>query len=145
MSSLDDLRSDLAKKDLASMASLPVDVRQYFANEVWPFFEAALDVIDEQQGTIDELIEQSEDYLHAETAKEIGKPIGIGFALADELEKRLGPADGALRTVIAEYRQSAAVAMATLRDIAIPDDADDGDEGDEEDDGDDADDQEGAA
>ena len=34
MSSLDELRSDLGKKDLASMASLPVDVRQYFAQEL---------------------------------------------------------------------------------------------------------------
>jgi hypothetical protein len=123
MSTLEDLRSDLQKKDLASMAALPVDARQYFANEVWPFFESILDVLDEQQGTIDELIEQTEDYLHAETAKEIGKPIGIGFAIADELEKRLAPQDP-LRGLVAEYRSSAATALATIRDIAIPDDGD---------------------
>jgi len=148
MSTLEDLRSDLKKKDLASMAALPVDARQYFANEVWPFFESVLDVLDEQQGTIDELIEQTEDYLHADTAKELGKPIGIGFAIADELEKRLAPQDQ-LRGLIAEYRSSAATALATLRDIAIPDDVDDGEEaedggeGDDEDDDGDAD-EEGA-
>ena len=148
MSTLEDLRSDLKKKDLASMASLPVDARQYFANEVWPFFESVLDVLDEQQGTIDELIEQTEDYLHADTAKELGKPIGIGFAIADELEKRLAPQDP-LRGLVAEYRSSAATALATLRDIAIPDDVDDGEdaedggEGDDEDDEDDGD-EEGA-
>jgi hypothetical protein len=139
MSSLDDLRSDLSKKDLASMASLPVDVRQYFASEVWPFHEAMLDYMGEQDEIIAELIEQTDDFLHGATAKELGKPIGVGFAIADELEKRLGPSDTALRTLIGEYRASAQTALATLREISADDDEEDEDgtegedeEGDEE-------------
>ena len=122
MSSLDELRSDLQKKDLASMASLPVDVRQYFATEVWPYIEAQLDFLGEQEEIIAELIEQTDDFLHGETAKELGKPIGVGFALADELEKRLGPSDTALRTLIGEFRAAAQTALATLREISADDD-----------------------
>jgi hypothetical protein len=121
--SLDDLRSDLKRNsELASMKDLDVNTRQYMVNTFWPYQEAVLDLMGEQDEIIAELIEQTDDFLHGETAKEIGKPIGIGYAIADELEKRLGPADGALRAVITEYRTSAATAIATLRDITAPDD-----------------------
>lgn len=132
--SLDDLRKDLKRLGdpgaCPALAALDVNTRGYLKNEFLPLFDSVFDLLEEHEGTMDELTEQSEDFLHAETAQEIGKPITIGFALADELEKRLPqtPDANALRAMITEYRAAAQTALVTLRDIAIPD----GDEDDEE-------------
>lgn len=142
--SLDDLRKDMQRlSDPATtpaLAALDVNARSYFKNELWPFMDSVLDLLEEHEGTMDELTEQAEDFLHAETAQEIGKPVTLGFALADELEKRLGPNDAPLRGLISEYRAAAQTALVTLRDISIADDEDgDGEEGDDDDDEEDAD------
>lgn len=122
--SLEELRTDLKRNaELASMAAIPVDIRQYMATTMWPFVEAVLDHLGEQDDAIAELIEQAEDFLHADTAKEIGKPLGIGFALADALEKLAGT-DPKVKQLVAEYRTSAQTALATLRDVSIADDED---------------------
>jgi hypothetical protein len=126
----DQMRADLERNSsLVAMKDLDVMTRQYMGDVVWPFVATLIDKIEEQDASIDECIEQTEDLLHAETAQEIGKPIGIGLVLCTELERRLTaqPADVKLRATIAEYRQAAKVALGTLQDIAIPDGEDDED------------------
>ncbi len=160
LENVENLFKDLKRNnELASMQSIPVDVRTYNHNTLWPFMEAVLDQVKllaqhgkETDDAISELIEQSEDFLHAETAKEIGKPLGLALVIANELEKRLRPEDQKLRAMLAELRASAQTALATLREISINDDEDagggeegeapagaddeddDGEEGEEEDD-----------
>jgi hypothetical protein len=124
MSTLDDLRGDLSRnRQPASMAGLPVDVREWAKDTLWPFLETMLDLHGEHLDAIDEIIEQTEDFLQAETAQEIGKPIGIGFALADELERRAG-GDPGVKKMVAEFRAAAQAALAIIREIAIPEDGD---------------------
>lgn len=118
--------------ELASMQSIPVDVRTYNHNTLWPFLEAVLDQVkllaqhaSETDETIQDMIEQSSDLLHADTAKEIGKPLTLALVVANELEKRLRPDEVKLRAMLAELRASAQTALATLRQISINDDAED--------------------
>ena len=128
--SLEELRADLAlNSDVKALARVDVMVREYMQETVWPWLSSLLDWAQDQEDAIGELIEQTEDFLHAETAEELGKPLGIGLTLAAELEKRLQPGDQALRKVIGEYRASAAQAIATLRDISIADEDEDDEEG----------------
>lgn len=128
---VDEMRADITRlADKVAMKDMPVDVRAYLADNLWPFLEGVVDRLEEHDGLIDECIEQTEDVLHAETAQLIGKPIGVGMALCTELERRLGgtPVDMKVRAMVAEYRVSAKIALETLQDIAIPDDPDADDE-----------------
>ena len=134
--SLQSLKSDLKRNsELAAMAALPVDVRTDFKETMWAVLDGLLEPQEEFQNetndALAELIEQTEDFLHEETAKEIGKPIGIGLALAEALEK-VASADPKVMQLIKEYRASAQTALATLREITAPDEIE-GEEGEGED------------
>jgi hypothetical protein len=118
------LSADVVRNQkIEMMASLPVDVRRYMADNLWPLIETIVQAIAEHDDSIAECIERTEDAIHAETAQEIGKPIGLGLALCKELERRLGPGapDGRVRNLVAEYRIAAKTALATLQDITIAD------------------------
>ena len=130
MADIEQLRADLARNSAPeAMRHLDVMTRGFFTDTVWPFFDSLVDTMEEQESALQECIEQTEDLLHAETAQEIGKPIGIGLMLCTELERSFmaPPSQGSIarmRALIAEYRSAAQIALGTLQDIAIPDDED---------------------
>lgn len=131
MSTIEEVTSDLERHRTSAveMKDLPVDVRTYFRETVWPTLQAMAEVLAEQDESIDGLIGETDDILHTETAQEITKPIVIALSIAQELEKRLPSGkEHKLRDLIAELRASAAQAISTIQDITVPDDEDEDEE-----------------
>ena len=86
------------------------DVVDHLTNTLWPTIEAAAELLvahanetEEMAGSIDELIEEAGDLLTPETAGVFANVFIQGREIAAELEKRLTPADSALRAKITAF------------------------------------------
>ncbi len=142
--SLDELRADL-KRNSAEAAKCRTfeDLRDHLVNTLWPFQEAVVDVTEEIDDATAELVDQTEDYLQAETAAVFAALVQSSLHLSAELRKH-ATGDEALTKRIDAHEQLCQQAMVTLGEITMipPDEKDE--EGDEDDEGEDPDEGEGA-
>jgi hypothetical protein len=117
--SLDELRADL-KRNMAEATRLttPAEIRDHFINTLWPFIEAQLDVVEEMDDAVAELVDQTEDYLQAETAGVFAALVQSSLMLAAELRKRAGGDDLLMKRIDA-HDQLCQQAMATLGEITM--------------------------
>ena len=125
---IESLRGDL-KHNLKALegAPLPVEVKKYLKATLWPFLESlvdgvsALDAVQDEQGdAIDELIEESGELLHGETATDLIEVLTMGGELVAELKKRILPGDPLLAR-IEDFGLRAAKAMEKIAEISVDD------------------------
>lgn len=123
--------------------SSTLDARYELAENILPLFEGLCDAVDEKladveeeiadQGeALDELIDQSSDVLHPETATKILGVFEIGKLLANELERAIAKGDDVtkkrVRELIKTYRQGAEVMSEVITEITMPIEPDDPEE-----------------
>lgn len=135
--SLDELRDDL-KRNAADAGKLTTisDIRDHLVNTLWPFHEAVLDVVEEMDDAVAELVDQTEDYLQAETAGVFAAVVQSSLFLSAELRKRVA-SDGAAADPILKridaHEQLCHQALETLGQITMIPPEDDEEEDKEED------------
>lgn len=148
MSNLIELRKDLARNQeevraLRQRGAPSSEIAQHLAETVWPFLEAMLENVGEIDDAVDDLIQESDDLLQADTAAKISAPLILAGEFAKELEKRLQPAganaaDDGLRVKLKQFQSMFLDATNLIAEITIFDeDPNDDEEGDDEDDSDD--------
>jgi hypothetical protein len=117
--SLDDLRADL-KRNMAEASRLTtvVEIRDHFVNTLWPFVEAVVDVVDEMDDALAEMVDQTEDYLQAETAGVFAALVQSSLLLSAELRKRAAGDDLLVKRIDA-HEQLCQQALATLGEITM--------------------------
>lgn len=149
--SLSELRADIARNQAALAAKvttgeIPAPVAEYFSGTVWPWLEALLEESEEQADAIDELIEQTDDFLTAETAAKFSTLMVLGTALAQELKKRIDAEPNSdekskIMAQLFQYAKGFKECCSIIEDITVEieyedeegeEDDDDGDEGDDE-------------
>jgi hypothetical protein len=114
------LRADLATLDHAGLIAF---VRSELADNLFPLLEGLVEAIqddvvahvDELDDAVDELIDQSEDVLHPETAAQIIGVFEIGKLLCNEMDVMLAALKDdvrrkRVREMVKAYRQSVEVA-----------------------------------
>lgn len=137
---VESLKGDLHRNVKAlEAAGLPPEVKKYLKGTLWPFLEAivggveAVDgVLEEQAEALDELIEESSELLHGETASEIITTLSLAGELAAALKTKL-LANDALIAKIEEFGIKAAKVMETVAEISVDDTEAEGDDEKEED------------
>ena len=131
--SLDDLRADL-KRNMAEASRLTtvVEIRDHFVNTLWPFVEAVVDVVDEMDDALAEMVDQTEDYLQAETAGVFAALVQSSLLLSAELRKRAAGDDLLVKRIDA-HEQLCQQALATLGEITMIATDGENEEGDDED------------
>jgi hypothetical protein len=132
--SLDELRADL-KRNMAEAAKLTTfaEVRDHFVNTLWPYLEANLDVVEEMDDAVAELVDQTEDYLQAETAGVFAAVVQSSLLISAELRKRAA-GDELLEKRIAAHEQLCQQALEMLGQITMIAPDDDGEDEDEDED-----------
>lgn len=132
--SLDELRDDL-KRNLAEAKRLSsvAEIRDHLVNTMWPFIEANVDVVEEIDDAVGELVEQTEDYLHAGTAAIFAALVQASLELSSELRTRAA-GDELLIKKLDNHDLLCTQAMAKLGEITMMpvDDDDDGEQDDED-------------
>lgn len=119
-----ELESDIKRNLTATgTAGLPPEVAAYMTNFVWPMFESVTEEMSSMAEAIDELIEQTDDILHQDTAATLAEPLAIALTLATALEQRLGqtPQDQFLRSQVKQLRRSVKAAEALFDQITVMD------------------------
>jgi len=124
-----------------------VDLAFELAENILPMFEGLVDAINEEiveevadlGEAVDELVDQSGDVLHPETAVRILQVFEMGSMLANELEKMFPKLDEISRKRVKQavkaYRQGAQVIGEVIAEITMPvdpDEPDDAEPGDED-------------
>lgn len=134
LESMEGLRADI-KRNMQAAKKLPPDVAAYMNATVWPWAEALVDAcddeLDELSETLAEVIEDSEELLHGETAAGLISALTLGSELAGELGKRLAPGDP-LHAKITAFADAVTEQLKMIGEITVPDEPDK--EGDAEDD-----------
>jgi hypothetical protein len=129
VSSLDELRDDL-KRNVAEARTLTTidQVIGHINNTMWPFVEVVLDVVEEQDGSIRELVDHEEDYLQPETAAVFAAVVQSSLQLAAELRQRAG-ADAMIAQLVSNHELLCEQAVMVLGQVTmVPDDDDEDDE-----------------
>lgn len=139
---LSDFRSDAKTLRERYAAETSIEARLELADNVIPLLEGIMEAvdakfsehdehIDELGAGLDELIDQSNDAIHPETAEKIASVLEVGKMMSDVLEKNLKKLDDVSRKkavqYITAYRQGTEMLLAMLEEITIPDDEDDAD------------------
>jgi hypothetical protein len=132
--SLDELRADL-KRNITEAMKLTTfaEVRDHFVNTLWPYIEATLDVVEEMDDAVAELVDQTEDYLQAETAGVFAAVVQSSLLISAELRKRAA-GDELLEKRIAAHEQLCQQALEMLGQITMIAPDDDGEDEDEDED-----------
>lgn len=129
--SLDELRDDLRRNAAEARTLTTIEqVIGHLVNTLWPTIEAVLDVVDEQDGSIRELVDHEEDYLQPETGALFAAVVQSSLQLAAELRKRIG-GDPLLAKLIVNHEQICAEAIQVIGAITMmpADDEDEDEEG----------------
>jgi hypothetical protein len=156
MASLQEAHADLVaySERIAAASPSSLDLHAELSNNILPILaglfegigEDVLDELADHEGAIDELMDQSTDVLHPDTAVKIAGTIEFGKAIAIELEtlvKKVKVDDltrKRIKDLISTFREGAAASLDIIQQITIPldelpDDEDEDDvEGEEPDD-----------
>lgn len=122
------------RERIAGLMNSEIDVKFELTENILPLFEAMCEAAAEQDAEIeglgeavDELIDQTEDVLHVETAAEIMKVLELGVLLATELEAVLPRVDDLkkkkIRALIKGYLVGKENVENIITEITVPDDA----------------------
>lgn len=140
---IDRLKKDLAelgadvKLNAATVASIQTveDMKAHLADTLWPTFEAivdrmkeTVDEVDDLDAAVIELAADEGDMLSEETGGVFANVLLMSASMATALEARLTPADGELKTQLAQYRALLEQAGALLTEITVPEGEDDDEE-----------------
>jgi hypothetical protein len=125
------LRADLAGLDLAQLTAF---VKSELAENLFPLLEGLVEAIqedvcaplDELDDAVDELIDQSEDVLHPETAAQIVGVIEVGKLLCNEMDMLLAALKDdvrrkRVREMVKAYRQAAEVVTELVVNMTLDD------------------------
>lgn len=144
---LQELKADITivRDRLAAMSPSEIDIKQELTENILPLLAA---MVDEQEAaeaeigdlgdTLDELVEQSGDALHPETATRIMEVVAMGLVFAKEMEAIFakGRIDDLtkkrMKPVIKKFRTDAQVVAQIIAEITIPDDPEEEEEESEE-------------
>jgi hypothetical protein len=134
--SVEDFKADVARNiaELKKDPTLCVDQATYFANTIWPMFEAAGETMEELEDEMIDVLEGNADVLHAENAQVFAQLIVIGRQVFGKLMPRLGPQ---LKKAAEHWLELSKNAEQILAEITVQDAPEDDDEDvieDEEDD-----------
>ena len=99
------------------------ELRDYIRNNLVPFLSAQVSEVEEMDGAISDIVNQSEDVLHQESAEVFIAIITSGLLLINELATRIGN-DQRLLAAIKEWKKVAKRGEEIVNDITIPDDED---------------------
>jgi hypothetical protein len=132
--SIEQLREDLTQV-AARIPSGPLtsaaELAAYIKNDLVPFIGSAVDEIEEIDESVGDLVNQTPDALHEETAAVFAGIIASGSVLAGELRARAGN-DQRLLALLKEWGKLAEKGKELLDDITIPDEVDEAEETDGE-------------
>lgn len=123
-----DLRDNVAH--LNSIDPTAPALMGHLQNSLWPFLESLCEELDEMDESLEDVVHQSADVLHTDTAEVFAAIIAGGAVVAAELRKRVGN-DAKLLAVIKEFNENLAQGREILAEITLPDA-----EGEEDSDGD---------
>jgi len=124
--SIEQLKQDL-KAVTSSLPSGPLttaaEMSAFLKNNLLPFIDSAVTEMEEMDGSIEDLVTQTPDVLHEETAAVFTGLITSGLALVKELEDLASKTgDGQrLKPLIKEWRELAEQGMEVIEDITLPD------------------------
>ncbi len=134
--SIETLKLDLKQiTEQAQIVSTGPEVAAFLQNNLLPWFESLIEEVSEMDDSIEDVVHQSVDVLHEDSAEVFAGIIASGTIIASELQTRVGN-DARLLAVIREWRALAKQGTEILDEIVIPDDEDGDDETDEPDEGD---------
>jgi ABC-type transporter Mla subunit MlaD len=134
---LADFRSDAKQLRERYATESTVEARLELADNVIPLLEGIMEALDAKFAEhdeeldnlgegLDELIDQSNDAIHPDTAEKIASVLEVGKMMADELEKNLKKLDDVTRKKVTQYitayRSGADMLFQMLEEITIPDD-----------------------
>lgn len=134
--SIDTLRQDL--RDIINAApkggalATADDAVQFMRANLLPFLESLLDEVGEMDDSIEDIVHQSVDVLHADSAAVFAGIIEGGATLITELKTRCS-GDARLLSMIKDWENLANQGREILEEIVIPEDEDDEDGEDGED------------
>lgn len=103
------------------------DLSNYLKNNLVPLLSATVSELEEMDGAIGDIVNQTEDVLHQESAEVFMGIIASGLLLINELATRVGD-DRRLLGAIKEWRKVAKKGEELINNITIPDDEDEVDE-----------------
>lgn len=141
----EDLRANMSAARELNAASSVGDLAEHIKNTMWPFMEAVVEQVEELDGCVEDLLNQTEDILQPETGAQFVAVVQSALVLMGELKKRLGPGpdDQKVDAAVTEFFGNANDMIAMLQEITVPvvedGDAEDQDADEAEDDEDDED------
>lgn len=123
--STDQLHKDIKEniKQAMQMGALttPLEIVQHLQNTLWPTLELVAEEMVEQDGCIEDLMNNSEDILQPETGAKLMTFITASVVLAGELRRRIGPGDDPKHLkALAEFDALANECTAIVQEITIP-------------------------
>ena len=132
--SIETLKHDLKQiTERAAAMSTGAEVAAFLRDELLSWLDSLIDEVGEMDASIEDVVHQSVDVLHEESAQVFAGIITSGTVIAAELQTRVGN-DRRLLEVIREFRVLTKQGTEILNEIVIPDD-----DGDDEDDNEDED------
>jgi hypothetical protein len=124
--SIEQLKQDL-KAVISSLPGGPLttaaEMSAYLKNNLLPFIESVVTEMEEMDGSIEDLVTQTPDVLHEETAAVFTGLITSGLTLVKELEDLAAKTGDSqrLKPLIKEWRELAEQGMEVIEDITLPD------------------------
>ncbi len=109
----------------------PQELGAYLKDNLVPFIASAVDELEEIDSSVEDLVHQSVDVLHEETAEVFAGIITSGVVMANELLSRAGN-DQRIIALVREWKKVAAQGEEILTEITIPDPLADSDDLDDE-------------
>jgi hypothetical protein len=130
---LNDITASASAHALEEKAGAAPPVWGWLRDNLLPWIQGMADEVEEMDEAIHDVVNQSVDVLHPESAEVFAAIIAAGATMAAELRTRVGD-DRRLLKSISEYIALLGRGKELLEDIYISDDDDDGedDEGDDE-------------
>lgn len=137
--SIEQLKNDLNQitNSCESTSEDSPSLKSWMVNNLLPWAAALTDEMEEMDGVLEEVVEQSEDVLHTESGQVFAGIIAGGLVIATELGQRAGNDQRVLK-LIKEFRALAQKGTDLLEEIVIAESPAEDDDA-EDDDGDEAD------
>ena len=119
--SIETLKQDLQQVTAAIASTTLIDFSTFMQSQLLPWLESLVDEVSEMDESIEDLVHQSVEVLHTESAEVFAGLIAGGAMIATELLTRAGD-DKRLIAMVKEWRALATQGKAILEEIVIPDD-----------------------
>ncbi len=120
-----DLQNDMAR-NIAALKGTTMDpaVSSYIERTLWPWLGQLLTVVTAQDLAVQEMADNADEVLYADSAEIIAKPITMAMEIFSKLSSSI-PKDGPLAARIVAFGIAATEALAKLEDVVVYDDSTD--------------------